>query len=120
LGLGASVDMPGFVKNPFAYLRRSALFVLSSAWEGFGNVVVEALAMGVPVVSTDCPHGPREILDNGRYGTLVNVGDPDGMARAMLEALRSPVDGSRLKQRALDFGVDRIADRYLKLLQLIR
>src|SRR5690606_7014711 len=74
LGLKPHVSLPGFVKNPYAYMARAAVFVLSSRWEGFPNVLVEAMAVGVPVVATDCMAGPAEILENGRYGQLVPVG----------------------------------------------
>jgi glycosyltransferase involved in cell wall biosynthesis len=67
--------LPGFVGNPFAYMARASVFALSSAWEGFGNVIAEALACGCPVVSTDCPSGPAEILEQGKYGPLAPVGD---------------------------------------------
>ena len=87
LGLKEDVAIVGFVKNPYPYIRRSAVYVLSSAWEGFGNVVVEALAQGTPVVSTDCPNGPAEILDGGKYGELVSVGDTEAMAGAILKVL---------------------------------
>jgi glycosyltransferase involved in cell wall biosynthesis len=90
--------------------------VLSSAWEGFGNVVVEALACGTPVVSTDCPSGPAEILDGGRWGRLVPVGDTASMAAAILATLDDPGDPAVRRQRAMDFSVDRAADAYLALL----
>jgi len=69
--------MPGFVSNPYKYMGKANVFVLSSIYEGFANVLVEALACGIPVVSTDCESGPREILDNGKYGKLVPVGDAE-------------------------------------------
>ncbi len=87
LGLQDDVALIGFVDNPYAYLARSHVFVLSSAWEGFGNVIVESLALGMPVVSTNCPNGPAEILDNGKYGDLVSVGDSEAMAQAILRVL---------------------------------
>ncbi len=74
LGLGARVALPGFDPNPFRYLARARLFVLSSAWEGLPGVLIQAMACGTPVVSTDCPSGPREVLENGRLGPLVPVG----------------------------------------------
>ena len=75
LGVASDICLLGFMSNPYAYMARSKVFALSSAWEGFGNVLVEALACGCPVVSTDCPFGPAEILEGGRYGRLVQVGD---------------------------------------------
>jgi glycosyltransferase involved in cell wall biosynthesis len=87
LGVSEDVALPGFVENPYPYLRQSALFVLSSAWEGLPTVLIEALALGAPIVSTDCPSGPAEILSNGRYGFLVPVGDVEAMADAMYKAI---------------------------------
>jgi glycosyltransferase involved in cell wall biosynthesis len=87
LGVAENVDLPGFVANPYAVLSRAALFVLSSRWEGLPGVLIEALACGARVVATDCPSGPREILDNGRYGQLCPVGDVPAMAAAMVHVL---------------------------------
>jgi len=116
LGVASDVGLPGFVDNPFAYMARAAVFVLSSAWEGFGNVVAEALACGCPVVSTDCPSGPAEILDGGAYGPLVPVGDDAALAKAILSVLETPPDPERLRARAALFSVDRVADQYLEVL----
>ncbi len=115
-GLIGKVVMPGFVSDPTAYYRSANLFVLSSDYEGFGNVIVEALACGIPVVSTDCPSGPAEILDGGRYGRLVPVGDADALADAMSIALQTPFDPELLKRRAANFTPEKAADQYLKLL----
>ncbi|MFH5834127.1 glycosyltransferase [Halalkalibaculum sp. DA384] len=111
-----SVHLPGFVEEPLQYLKSADLFVLSSAWEGFGNVIVEALACGVPVVSTNCKSGPAEILEDGKYGRLVPVGNPDAIAHAILEELEKEHDPEFLKKRAQDFSVEKIADQYLELL----
>ena len=89
LGLEKDVSLPGFVMNPYAYMARSSLFVLSSRWEGLPTVLIEALCCGTPVVSTDCPSGPREILKDGQYGQLVPVGDVDALARAIEATLDS-------------------------------
>ena len=86
-GLESDVQMPGFVANPYAYMARGAVFVLSSRWEGLPGVLIEALVCGVPTISTDCPGGSREILADGRYGRLVPVGDPNALAEAMGSAL---------------------------------
>lgn len=87
LGLEADVSLPGFVRNPAAFMARSALFALSSRWEGLPTVLIEALYCGTPVVATDCPSGPREILSDGRYGHLVPVGDVHALAQAMSKGL---------------------------------
>ena len=115
LGIGADVRLLGFQPNPFAFMARAAVFVLSSAWEGLGNVLIEALACGCPVVSTDCPHGPSEILEQGRYGALVPVGDPAKLARAIDAALERPGDADAGLMRARDFDMHRIADQYVQL-----
>jgi glycosyltransferase involved in cell wall biosynthesis len=116
LGLADCVAMPGYAPNPFAYMKKSALFVLSSAWEGSGNVLVEAMALGVPVVSTDCPYGPSETLAGGRFGPLVAVGDDAAMAEAMLETLARPLAAKLLQEAVADFSVERSARRYLDVL----
>ena len=90
LKLSEHVLLPGFVDNPYKYLAKSDLFVLSSRWEGLPTVLIEALALGTPVVSTNCKNGPDEILMNGRFGTLVAVGDVDGLALGIQEALKHP------------------------------
>jgi glycosyltransferase involved in cell wall biosynthesis len=116
LGVVDDVALPGFVENPFAYMARASVFVLSSAWEGFGNVIAEALACGCPVVSTDCPSGPAEILENGKYGPLVPVGDDVALADAILSLLRTPPDRDRLRARSAMFAVDYAAEQYLGVL----
>ena len=113
LGLNGQVRLPGFVSNPYAYMRQASIFVLSSQWEGFGLVVAEALACGTAVVSTDCPSGPREILKDGELGRLVPPGDADLLAAAISESLdqepRAPViDEAFLPETAVD--------HYLRLL----
>lgn len=116
LGVADDVALPGPEANPFRFMARSAVFALSSAWEGFGNVLVEALACGCPVVSTDCPSGPAEILDGGRYGRLTPVGDASALADAMTEAVVSIPDRDLLRCRAQDFTVERSVDGYLRAL----
>ncbi len=116
LGLEDSVALPGFAANPYAPMARARLLALSSAWEGFGNVVVEALACGTPVVSTDAPHGPAEILDGGRWGRLVAVGDAAGLATAIIETLDDEPDRAALQGRAGDFSVATAAARYRAVL----
>lgn len=116
LGLEDVVSLPGFVKNPYAYMSKAAVFVLSSAWEGFGNVLVEAMACGTPVVSTNCPSGPAEILESGKYGRLVPVGNAEALAEGILAVLDGSTNSEVLRHRAKEFSYDDIADQYLGIL----
>ena len=116
VGVADRVHLPGFVSNPYRFLKRASVFVLSSRWEGLPNALIEAIAMGTPVVSTDCPSGPAEILENGKYGRLVPVGDAEALAAAMEATLESPPDPDLLRRRGQDFSVERIVKRYLKVL----
>ncbi|MGZ8246865.1 glycosyltransferase [Methylomagnum sp.] len=118
LGLENEVALPGHVGNPFAYMAKSALFALSSRWEGSGNVLTEAMALGVPVVSTDCPSGPAEMLENGRFGALVPVGDEVGLAEAILRTLDDPPDPAVLQAAVAEYWVERSARRYLEVLEV--
>ena len=113
LGLQERIFLPGFVKDVYPWFRSSDLFVLSSTFEGFGNVIVEALECGVPVVSTNCPSGPAEILENGRFGKLVPVQDPVALAYAMEQTLNQICDRKALRLRAKDFSVQKISNEYL-------
>lgn len=115
LGLVDRVTMPGFVVDPYPWFRSADLFVLSSQWEGFGNVIVEALECGVPIVSTDCLSGPAEILENGRYGKLVPIHNPNALAVAMTQSLNTTHDLEILMRRAKDFSLEKIADEYMDL-----
>lgn len=115
LGIAERIDMPGFHANPLPYLREAALVVLSSRFEGFGMVLAEALACGTPVVSTDCPHGPAEILDHGRYGRLAPVGDPAALAQAILATLNAPPLRETLASRGQTFSIRASAAHYLDL-----
>jgi glycosyltransferase involved in cell wall biosynthesis len=115
-GVREKVLMPGAVPDPTPYYLSADLFALSSDYEGFGNVIVEALSCGVPVVSTNCRSGPSEILENGRYGRLTPVRDVGALAAAMAEALAVDHDREALRRRAADFAPERIADQYLRLL----
>jgi glycosyltransferase involved in cell wall biosynthesis len=113
LGLEADVAMPDHIKNPYPYMARSAVFVLSSAWEGLPNVLIEALAVGVPVVSTDCRSGPSEILAQGKYGELTPVGDSEAMAAAILRVLAGEtrqVNREWLKQFQLEAATRQYMD----------
>ncbi|MFL5253393.1 MAG: glycosyltransferase [Rhodopila sp.] len=117
LGIAEHVAFVGFVPNPLPYMRVADAFVLSSRSEGFGNVLVEAMGCGTPVISTNCPHGPADILAHGRYGILVPPQDPEALAPAFSQAIaqadRWPQDV--LRQRAADFSYTACADAYWRL-----
>lgn len=118
LGLGISdcVDLHGYVENPYPYFRNASVFVLSSAWEGLPNVLIEAMACGCPVVATDCPSGPREILQDGRIGFLVPVGDTGAMADAIDKAITSPADKRLFVERARDYSYEKSLSNYESVL----
>jgi glycosyltransferase involved in cell wall biosynthesis len=113
LGIAEHVDFPGFSDNPYAWLKRADLFVLSSLWEGSPNVLTEALAIGTPVVSTDCQSGPREVLQDGKYGELVPLQDPEAMAEAMMRTLDKPIAPETLQQAVKDYTVEASTQAYL-------
>jgi glycosyltransferase involved in cell wall biosynthesis len=115
LGIEAAVDFLGFRENPLPLIKRASALVLSSDYEGFGNVIVEALGCGTPVISTDCPFGPAEILADGRFGRLVPVRDARALARAMASPLRAQWSQEELRSRAEIFSVDAAVDRYMQL-----
>ena len=114
-GLAERITFTGYIADPFAWMMRARLAVCSSVYEGLGNAVIEALACGTGVVSTDCPYGPREILDDGRYGTLVPVGDAPALAAAIDTALDQPVDRKTLMRRGLDYTAERAAESFFAL-----
>lgn len=116
LEIDQSVALPGFIVNPFAYMAKAALFVLASTCEGSPVALMEALGVGVPVVATDCPSGPREVLANGRYGRLAPVGDADALADAMLATLAEPPDRTFLQEAARAYTVQASAEKYLQAL----
>jgi glycosyltransferase involved in cell wall biosynthesis len=116
LGVAEDVILPGYKDNPFAYMARARVLVLSSTHEGLPGVLIQALACGCPVVSTDCPSGPKEILDGGRFGALIPVGDVAALADAINTTLDKPLASAVLKARAEKFSVDRAVDSYLRLL----
>ena len=121
MNISDDVFFAGVIKNPFPYLSRADAFVVSSIYEGLSMVIVEALACGCPVVSTDCPNGPAEILENGKYGKLVPVANPAALATAIEETLFRPPDKQKSAERANYFHVDRAVDSYLELFKkLIR
>ena len=115
LGLEEDVSLPGFVMNPYAYMARASLFVLSSRWEGLPTVLIEALCCGTPVVSTDCPSGPREILRGGKYGPLVPVGDANALARA----IETTLDGDTPRPPSESwqpYELEIVVNQYIRLL----
>ena len=116
LGISQHLDMPGFRINPLAYMSKARVFVLSSQYEGLGIVLIESMASGTPVVSTDCRSGPREILENGKWGHLVPVGDWHAMAEAILDTLDNPIPSDHLISRASAFSAEASIDRYMELL----
>jgi glycosyltransferase involved in cell wall biosynthesis len=116
LEIEEDVTLTGFVSNPYIYMAKASVLVLSSIWEGFGNVLVEAMVAGTCVVSTDCPSGPAEILDYGRYGKLVEVGDVCAIAKAILETIRDRDKQTKTKQRAYEFSLEQATNEYIKLL----
>jgi glycosyltransferase involved in cell wall biosynthesis len=115
LGIAADVGLPGFTANPYPYMARAGVFVLSSGWEGLPGALIEALYCRVPLISTDCPTGPREILQGGRYGVLVPVGDApamaDGIERALAGAVPAPPAESWQR-----FELETVLDQYLAVL----
>jgi len=115
LGIENDVSLPGFVMNPYAYMARASLFVLSSRWEGLPTVLIEALCCGTPVVSTDCPSGPREILKDGEYGQLVPVSDMDALAKAIEAALDSKTPGPP-PESWQPYDLENVVNQYIKLL----
>ena len=118
LGLSDVVDLPGFVNNPYVYMSRAAVFVLSSLFEGLPSVLIEALAMGTSVVATNCKSGPMEILEGGKYGKLVDVGDVENMAVEILDTLASPMNAATLRERAREFTLERSLSQYARILHL--
>jgi glycosyltransferase involved in cell wall biosynthesis len=118
LGIEQHLSLPGFVINPYAYMARANLFVLSSLWEGSPNALTEALALGVPVVSTDCPSGPREILQGGRYGRLVDMEDIDTLAKAMAETLEHPLPRGVLQEAVQPYALEASVRGYLEVMGL--
>jgi len=121
LSLTHAVDFAGFHKNALPFFREADAFLLSSRCEGFGNVVVEALGCGSPVISTDCEYGPREILDHGRYGVLVEPRNPAALAEAMdqVATLRERFPADMLRERAGDFSYAACASRYMAMFKAL-
>jgi glycosyltransferase involved in cell wall biosynthesis len=124
LGLEEDVELLGFRDNPFKFMAAADVFVLSSLWEGFGNVVVEAMACGTPVVSTDCPHGPGEIISHGESGLLIPIASSDALARVLLRILDDQELRDRLtangRERARDFHASKIGREYIDLFEKLK
>ncbi len=118
LGVADAFALPGFVPDPYAFMAHADLFAFSSRWEGLGFVIIEALAVGTPCVSTDCPSGPREILADGRFGPLVPVDDHAALARAMMETLERPLPGAVLREAARPYAIESATDAYLEAMGL--
>jgi glycosyltransferase involved in cell wall biosynthesis len=119
LGIADDVAFVGFQDNPIRFIARAAALVVTSRHEGFGNVIVEALAAGTPVVSTDCPYGPAEILEDGRYGRLAPIGDAEAIASAMEEVLDAPPQREASLARGWQFTASDIAARYAEALATV-
>jgi glycosyltransferase involved in cell wall biosynthesis len=118
MGLDEVVEIIPFKQNPYPYYKAASVFVLTSDWEGFGNVIVEAMASGTPVISTDCPGGPKMILNNGEFGRLVVLNNQEKLAEEIVKELEGPtidLEIKKAKQRAREFSIENIAQRYLKL-----
>ncbi|MGG6267368.1 glycosyltransferase [Leptolyngbya sp. AN03gr2] len=118
LGIASEVALPGFVDNPYPYMEAASVFVLSSRIEAFGNVLIEAMAVGTPVIATNCGSGVREILAAGRYGQTVAIANPNELAEGILATLRDPINPEVLKQRAKAFDLDTIVMQYIQVLEV--
>ncbi len=118
LGIEQDLAMPGFADNPYNYMAHAGVFVLSSRWEGSPNVLTEAMAIGCPVVATDCPSGPVELLDGGRIAPLVKMGNEEMMADAIVQVLDQPGDKQQLKEAVSEYNRDTSARAYLKILAI--
>jgi glycosyltransferase involved in cell wall biosynthesis len=118
LRVGNDVDLAGFKVDIYSYMAHASLFAFTSRWEGLGFVLIEALAVGTPVVSTDCPSGPREILADGRYGPLVPVGDAESLAQAIKKTLERPLPPELLQEAARPYEIERSTSSYLQAMGL--
>lgn len=116
LEIKRDVWLPGFIENPYRYIKRCSVLALSSRWEGLALVLVEGMALGVPVVSTDCPSGPREVLQGGKWGRLVPVSNSASLAQALEESLDEPIVAPA--EALARFDVERVVSQYLRVLGL--
>lgn len=119
LGISDRVSFAGFQPNPLPFMNHASVLAMSSLFEGFGNVIVEALACGTPVVSVDCPYGPAEILEDGKYGKLVPLGNSGTLAEAILQTLDETPDTELLKKRGQEFTVTKTANEYTQLFTML-
>ena len=118
LGIREDVDLPGFKPDPQTYMAHAAVLAFTSLWEGNPFVLPEALAVGTPVVATDCPGGPREVLADGTFGALVPLQDPQALAQAIAETLDNPLPPERLREAARPFEIEAATDAYLREMRL--
>ena len=118
LCISNAVDFPGFTPNPYRFMSRSDVFALTSRWEGMPLVLIEALALGIPVVATNCPSGPREILANGKYGPIVPVGDHRLLAKALETTLDFPLPSATLQQAVQEYSLEASTTAYLNAIGL--
>jgi glycosyltransferase involved in cell wall biosynthesis len=118
LGVNRDVDLTGFKPTPYRFMAHAAVLAFTSLWEGNPFVLPEALAVGTPVVATDCPSGPREVLQNGRYGHLVAVGDVKALAESILKTLQAPLSADTLREAARPYAIERSTSAYLTAMGL--
>jgi glycosyltransferase involved in cell wall biosynthesis len=118
LGVNRDVDLTGFKPTPYRFMAHAAVLAFTSLWEGNPFVLPEALAVGTPVVATDCPSGPREVLQNGRYGHLVAVGDVKALAESILKTLQAPLSADTLREAARPYAIECSTTAYLKAMGL--
>jgi glycosyltransferase involved in cell wall biosynthesis len=119
LGIEDKVSFPGFVDNPFSYMKQADVFVVSSMVEGLSQVLIQAMAVGTTVVSTNCPSGPAEVLENGKYGSLVKVGNAEAMAEAIKLALNNPANPEVSNEAVKKFSATKICEEYKNLIDLV-
>lgn len=119
LQISESVYFAGFVENPFKWIGKADVFALSSRWEGSGNVLTEAMALGIPVVSTDCPSGPSKMLQGGKLGTLVPIGDHVALSKAIIDTLNNALPPNTLKNGVKSYWASESAKHHLQALNLI-
>ncbi len=123
LGIDKDDLLTGWVKNPYKYLKKSSIFVLSSLWEGFPNVVIEAMGMGLPVISTDCPTGPSEIITHGKTGILIPVDDTNELYEQMMKMMKNEKVRTAIakngRKNANNFAINVIAQKYDALFKTI-